>query len=98
MRFLRGHGRTFFKPWAPKSLKNWIWVDLRLHFGGVWEALGRLLGALGLQFGSRWFQDGTWSLVWSLLGPAWLHFGTSGVLLGTPWAFLGASLPLLGPK
>ena len=30
-----------------KMLKKWIWDGLGLHLGGVWDALGRLLGALG---------------------------------------------------
>ena len=32
---------------AETSHKNQIWEGLGLHWGGVWEALGRLLGALG---------------------------------------------------
>ena len=55
----------------------------------VFRACAILEGFLGGPFG-------TWSLIWSLLGPAGFHFGASGVLLGTPWAFLGASLALLG--
>ena len=32
---------------AQKRLKKWIWEGLGLHLGGVWDGLGRLLGALG---------------------------------------------------
>ena len=82
-------------PFLALGLPNHLKIGFGRVSGFTLEGSG---GLWGLQFGSRWFQDGTWSLVWSLLGPAELHFGTSGVLLGTPWAFLGASLPLLGPK
>ena len=32
---------------AQKSHENSIWERLGLHFGGFWDALGCLLGALG---------------------------------------------------
>ena len=31
----------------PKHAKKWIWEGLGLNLGGVWDALGRLLAALG---------------------------------------------------
>ena len=30
-----------------KHAKTWIWEGLGLNLGGVWDALGRLLAALG---------------------------------------------------
>ena len=32
---------------TPKHIKKWIWEGLGLNLGGGWDALGRLLAALG---------------------------------------------------
>ena len=74
--------------------KKWIREGLGLHFGGVWRALGPLLGALGrllavfLVFESeffasicpRWSPRGRKDRFWVDLGGFWEGF--EGILKG----------------
>ena len=85
---------------SQKSRQNWIWEGLGLHLGGVWDALGRLLGAPGpllvafwafkIEFFSsiapRWSPRGLLDRFGVDLGRFWEGFGR---VLGGFWVNLG---------
>ena len=63
--------RTIKTKQSEKTSKNY---PLGLHLGGVWEALGHLLGALGRLLGASWALLGA---SWALLGASWQGFFTA---------------------
>ena len=70
---------------ANKSPKNRIWRGLGLHLGGLWDFLGRLLGALGCLLAVL----GAFKIeLFSSMGPRWAPRG----LLDRFWEGLGRVL------
>ena len=64
---------------------------VRLHFGGVWDALGRLLGATWPALEHSWPALGrSWATVGSLLAASWALLGVSGPAWGAFWLHLTA--------
>ena len=64
---------------------------VRLHFGGVWDALGRLLGATWPALGHSWPALGpSWSSLGYLLAASWALLGVSGPAWGAFWLHLTA--------
>ena len=64
---------------------------VRLHFGGVWDALARLLGVTWPALEHSWTALGrSWASVGSLLVASWALLGVCGLACDAFWLHLTA--------